>query len=51
MTVLALKQFLAMYDNNAEVVLVDWSNGRQYEPTVGSDDDDEYTRYCRIGIE
>lgn len=41
---------LKHYDPNAKVVVVDWSNGTSYEPTIGSDDEDEGTAFCRIGI-
>ena len=50
MTVKQLKEALEDYDDEAEVVVVDWANGEEFEPTVGSDDEDEYTDYCRIGI-
>ena len=50
MTVKQLKEALEDYDDESEVVIVDWSNGKEFEPTVGSDDEDEYTNYCRIGI-
>lgn len=36
------------YDDNAEVIIVDWSTGHTYEASVGSDDEDEGTKYCRI---
>ena len=39
------------YNENAEVIIVDWSNGKEYFPTIGSDDEDEGIKYCRIGIE
>ena len=41
---------LESYDANAEVVVVNWSNGATFEPTIGSDDEDEGSAYCRIGI-
>lgn len=50
MKVKELKEMLREYDDNAEVVIVDWSNGHTYEPTVGGDDDDEGSSYCSIGI-
>jgi hypothetical protein len=50
MTVADLKEILKTYNDNAKVVVVDWSNGREFEPSVGGDDEDEYTEYCRIGI-
>ena len=50
MTVKQLKEALGDYAAEAEVVVVNWSNGEEFEPTVGSDDEDEYTNYCRIGI-
>lgn len=50
MTVRDLKSILEDYDDEAEVVVVDWSNGREYYPTIGGDDGDEYVEYCRIGI-
>ena len=51
MTVKELKEELVFYSDDAEVVIIDWSNGREYEMTIGSDDEDEGTRFCRIGIE
>lgn len=50
MTVKELKACLQDYNDNAEVIVVDWSNGNVYEPSVESDDEDEYTNYCRIGM-
>lgn len=50
MTVSELKEALENYDDNAKVVVVDWLNGRTFEPAVGGDDEDEGTAYCRIGI-
>ena len=49
MTVRELKKELENYNDDAEVVIVNWSTGSEYDPTVGSDDPDEGTRYCRIG--
>lgn len=46
-----LKKILEDYDDNAGVIIVDWTNGQEYEPTVGGDDEDEGSDYCRIGIE
>ncbi len=50
MTVKELREQLEEYDDNATVVVVDWTNGSEYEPTVGGDDEDEYTEKCRIGF-
>ena len=50
MTVKDLKEELAQYDDNAEIIAIDWSNGRTFDITVGSDDEDEGTAFCRIGI-
>lgn len=50
MTVKELKTVLDNYDDDAQVVVVDWSNGRTYSPTIGGDDADEGTKYCRIGM-
>ena len=50
MTVKQLKEMLKEYNDNAEVLVVNWTNGNEYEPTVGSDDEDEYTEKCRIGF-
>ena len=50
MTVKDLKSILEDYDDNAEVVVVDWSSGKEYFPTIGCDDSDEGTAYCRIGM-
>ncbi len=50
MKVKDLLEELKGYDANAEVVVVDWSNGSTFEPTIGSDDEDEGSAYCRIGI-
>ena len=51
MTVAELKEALKSYDDNAEVIGVDWSTGEELELTIGSNDDDEFTRYCRVSIE
>lgn len=52
MTVKTLKNILESYNDDAEVVVVDWSNGRTYEnPSVGGDDPDEGDVYCRIGLD
>lgn len=51
MKVKDLKSILESYDDNAEVLVVDWSTGRTFSPTVGGDDDDEGTEFCRIGID
>ena len=50
MTVRDLKEALNDYDDNAEVVVVDWATGNTFEPTIGGDDDDEGRAYCRIGV-
>ena len=50
MTVLELKEALESYENAAKVIVVNWENGRTFEPSVGSDDEDEGEQYCRIGI-
>lgn len=50
MKVAELKNILGEYDDNAEVIVINWSNGNTFVPTIGSDDDDEGTDYCRIGI-
>ena len=49
MTVKDLISELSAYDDSAEVVVVDWSSGREFEPSIGSDDD-EGSKFCRIGI-
>ena len=51
LTVKDLKIILDDYDDDAEVVIVDWSNGNMFIPTVGSDDIDEGNVYCRIGFD
>ena len=51
MTVKDLREELEQYDDTAEVVIVDWSNGREYDLSIGSDEQDEFTEYCRIGLE
>lgn len=48
MTVKELREQLNNYSDNAEVIVVDWTNGREYSPTVGGDDEDEGTEKCRI---
>lgn len=50
MIVKDLLEELTKYDKNAEVVVVDWATGRQFVPTIGSDDEDEGSKYCRLGI-
>ncbi len=51
MTVKDLKEELKKYDDNARVIIVDWSIGLGFEPTVGSDEADEGAVYCRIGFD
>ena len=49
MKVKELKKILDNYADDAEVIVVDWSDGVEYESVgVGSDEDDEYTEVCRI---
>lgn len=48
MTVKDLKEQLSDYEDSADVVIVDWSNGREYDFTVGNDDDDD--NRCVIGL-
>ena len=50
MKVKDLKEDLSKYDDNAEVVVVDWANGVEFTPSIGSDDEDEGSKFCRIGI-
>ena len=50
MTVKELKEMLKKYNDNAEVLVVNWTNGNEYKPTIGGDDKDEYTDKCRIGF-
>lgn len=51
MTVKDLREELEQYNDAAEVVIVDWSNGREHSLSIGSDEQDEFTEYCRIGLE
>ncbi len=51
MKVAELKKALEAYDDNAEVVVCDWANGGEYEPSIGSDDEDEFSETCRIGFD
>lgn len=51
MTVKDLKKALEDYNDEAEVRVVVWSTGETIDPTIGCDDDDEYTDYCSIGID
>ena len=51
MTVKDLKNILNDYDDNAEVIGVDWSNGNTFDITVGGDDEDESSDFCRIGFD
>lgn len=50
MTVKELREALNEYDDNAEVIVVNWSNGYTYDVTIGGDDEDEGTAYCRLGL-
>ena len=50
MTVKDLKEELDNYDDEAEVVVVDFSNGRVWDAIIGSDDEDEFTEFCRISF-
>ena len=51
MTVKELKDILTHYNDDAEVIVVDWGAGRSFSPSIGCDDEDEYSDYCRIGID
>ena len=51
MTVKELKNILNDYDDNAEVIGVDWGNGEEFDVCIGSDDEDEGTEYCRISLD
>ena len=51
MTVKDLKNILNDYDDNAEVIGVNWSNGNTFDITVGGDDEDEGSDFCRIGFD
>ena len=46
MTVNELKK----YNDDAQILIVDWTTGAEFEPTIGSDDLDEGNFYCRIGF-
>lgn len=50
MIVKELREELERYDDNAEVIIVDWSKGSEYSLSIGSDDADEGSKYCRLGI-
>ncbi len=51
MTVKDLKNLLEEYSDNAEVIGIKWSTGNEFNVTIGGDDEDEYTKFCRIGID
>ena len=51
MTVIELKTTLDDYDDNAEIVVVDFTNGRKYDLFIGSDDDGEGTETCTFSFE
>ncbi len=51
MKVIELKNALEDYNDDAEVIGVDWSNGQTFDVTIGSDDEDEGEKYCRLGFE
>ena len=44
-----LIKMLEDYNGDADVIFVEWDTGRTYDITVGSDDDDEGTKYCSLG--
>ena len=44
-----IRELTTHYSPDAEVVVVDWSKGATYTPSVGGDDEDEGSKYCRIG--
>ncbi len=50
MTVKQLKKELENYSETAEVKIVDFENGAEFDFSIGGDDEDEGTKYCRIGI-
>ena len=49
MTIRELIEELQYYHPDANVHAVDFTNGREYELVVGSDEDDEYD--CTISLE
>lgn len=49
-TVRELKKLLSDYSDDAEVIVVNWETGTSSNITVGGDDEDEGTAYCRISI-
>ena len=52
MTVKELRTLLNDYSDDAQVLVVDWANGVEYENVgVGSDEDDEYDEFCRISCD
>lgn len=51
MTVKELKEIINDYNEDAKVVVVDWSTGREYNFSIGGDDVDEGEKYCRIGLD
>ena len=50
MTVRELKNALNEYNDNAEVIIVNWTSGWSFDPSIGSDDENEGETYCRIGF-
>lgn len=51
MTVKELKRILDGYNEDAIVIGVDWTNGDEFNVGIDSDDEDEFTKYCRISLE
>ena len=51
MTVADLKHMLNEYPDDAEIRVVDFTNGRTYDLSVGSDDEDEGETACTFSFE
>ena len=50
MKVNEFKKLLEGYNDDAEVIGVDYTNGNEFDVTVGSDDEDEGDKYCIISF-
>ena len=45
MTVKELKEIINDYNEEAKVIIVDWSTGREYNFSIVGDDEDEGEKY------
>ena len=50
MKVKDFKKILDDYEDECVVIGINWANGEEFDVTIGGDDEDEGTKFCRIGF-